>query len=172
MTSSPRISCFDAIATPAAKLVILGSMPGEASLNAQQYYAHPRNAFWPIICDYLHIPLTSSYAEKLCALSEAQIAVWDVLAQCERKGSLDSNIQKDSVLTNDFNRFFENHAQIGAIFFNGGTAEKLFRRHVLPSLTKSPQFYTLPSTSPAHAAISFDDKKHRWHTALKQALES
>lgn len=154
-------------------MLVLGSMPGVASLEAQQYYAHPRNAFWPIMCDLFGIDPAWQYVERCSALMDRQIAVWDVLKHCQRPGSLDADILPDSIVANDFQRLFAGHRQVASIFFNGSAAERLFRRHVrLPvgALTsEQPVFVRLPSTSPAHAAMSQQQKSAAW-TALRDAL--
>ena len=111
---------FPPIAGKQAKILILGSIPGEASLAAQQYYAHPRNAFWPIMARWLQIPLEASYQEQIMALQASPIALWDVLKSCRRSGSLDSNIEADTQIINDFHTFFSIHREITQVLFNGG----------------------------------------------------
>ena len=113
------VSSFAPITNPKATILILGSMPGVASLSAQQYYAHQRNAFWPIMSAVLGIDLDSPYVERVKALQQTHVAVWDVLQQCERAGSLDSAIQKDTRSPNDFASFFSSHVNIKTIAFNG-----------------------------------------------------
>lgn len=161
---------FPPIAAPGARCLILGSMPGQASLNAQQYYAHPRNGFWPILAEHLGIDPTAPYATRTAALEQAGIAVWDVLAACRRPGSLDADIEPDSIVPNDFCRFFGVYRQIVAVGFNGSAAEQCFRRHVLPGLAPEIagrlKLHRLPSTSPAHAARSLADKRAVWHAFL------
>ncbi len=140
-------------------------MPGIASLNAGQYYAHPRNGFWPLLESIWKIPATANYAARLRATKQAGIAIWDVLARCDRRSSLDSDIDPASIVVNDFAQFFRGHAGIEAIAFNGGTAAQLFRRHVLPGLAtpwKELPMLQLPSTSPAHARLSLEDKRRAW----------
>jgi hypoxanthine-DNA glycosylase len=103
------------------------------------------------------------YAQRLEKLGAAGIALWDVIAACERFGSLDSDIVNSSVCVNDFSAFFAVHRSIERVFFNGGAAEVSFRRHVLPELTGlSLQLARLPSTSPAHAARSYAEKLAAW----------
>ena len=109
-------------------------MPGKASLRAGQYYAHPRNAFWPIVEQVFGIPAALPYAQRCRRLVQQRIAVWDVLETCTRSSSLDADIDEASIVTNDFERFFACHARIRGVYFNGATAERLFRRHVLPAL--------------------------------------
>ena len=150
-------------ADPTARVLVLGSMPGEASLRAGQYYANERNAFWRIMGDLLGAGPAMPYAQRLDRLKGAGIALWDVIAACERYGSLDSDIVNSSVCANDFSAFFEAHRSIRRVFFNGGAAETTFRRHVLPQLSGVPlQLHRLPSTSPAHAARGYAEKLGAW----------
>lgn len=153
-----------------AKVLILGSMPGRASLRAGQYYAHPQNAFWPIIEDLLGLSNSIDYAERTRVLIKNRIALWDVLRHCERPGSLDSSIKACSVVTNDFPEFFESAANIRAVFFNGATAEKEYTKRVIPNLTKKFQqlvHLRLPSTSPAMAGITRQQKLERWRAVVE-----
>jgi hypoxanthine-DNA glycosylase len=161
------IHSFAPIAAPNAKIVILGSIPGIASLTAGEYYAHPRNLFWQIIADLLNSPPLQDYPSKIQMLHNAQIALWDVMQSCYRPGSLDAAIDKDSVIANDFNNFFKTHPQIQQVFFNGAAAEQAFRRLALPSLAKKTLILQkLPSTSPAHAAMSYQQKLESWKLIL------
>ncbi|MDE1546317.1 DNA-deoxyinosine glycosylase [Dechloromonas agitata] len=157
------IRSFPPVAAPDARRLILGSMPGEASLSAGQYYAHPRNAFWRIMGDLLGAGPALPYPARLARLTAAGIALWDVVADCERRGSLDAAIVRESVQANDFRHFFAEHPGIEQIFFNGTAAENLFRRHVLPRLDGVPrELHRLPSTSPAHAARGYAEKLAAW----------
>jgi TDG/mug DNA glycosylase family protein len=154
-----------------ARCLILGSMPGAASLAAQQYYAHPRNAFWPIIESLLGIDRSAAYAERTQALASAGIAVWDVLKACRRRGSLDSAIEPDSIVPNDFRRFLRQNPGIERIFFNGNAARQLYDRHVLATLAAPQRLIprlTLPSTSPAHAGRSVQEKTLAWRAILQR----
>lgn len=140
-------------------------MPGIASLQAGQYYAHPRNGFWPVLEAVWGIPAAASYAARARAVKQAGIAVWDVLASCRRRSSLDSDIDPRSIVVNDFTGFFRGHPAIRAIAFNGGTAAQLFRRHVLPDLAaplRELPMLQLPSTSPANARLTLADKRRAW----------
>ena len=168
------IYSFAPIADPHAEILILGSIPGKASLDANQYYAHPQNVFWRIMGELLDFdPTVASYAEKITALKSARIALWDVLQSCRRQGSLDSSIESASRRVNDFKLFFTQHAQIRHIFFNGAKAEVCFRRDVLnkniPGL-RQMHLTRLPSTSPAHAMLSFVQKRDQWRERLKSKL--
>lgn len=167
MKNRPEIRSFDPIAGKNAKILILGSMPGIASLEAGQYYAHPRNAFWRIMTSLLNMPENTAYPEKTEYLRGAGIALWDVLHTCVRQGSLDSAISAET--PNDFAGFFEMHPHVSAVFLNGQKARQAFKRHVLPRLaaTSAPNPYTLPahtlpSTSPANASWSFERKLESW----------
>lgn len=139
-------------------------MPGQKSLEEQQYYAHPRNSFWPILYELFNTAMKSNYEERKQLLYDHNIAVWDVLNQCYRKGSLDSDIVTSSIKPNDFNAFFKKHPKIKHIFFNGSKAEQLFKKEILKNLEtdKVLTFKKLPSTSPAHAAMNKDKKLSEW----------
>lgn len=166
------VSSFPPIATPGARLLILGSMPGLASLRAQRYYAHAHNQFWPIMASLLGFDVLSPYEDRCARLAAAGIAVWDVLQSCERPGSLDADIDAASATPNDFARFLAAQPQIRHIFFNGGAAETLFRRHVLPTLPFAGiQYRRLPSTSPAHASLRPAAKQDAWRSALGGLLQ-
>lgn len=164
---------FPPLLGPAARCLILGSMPGQASLDAGRYYAHPRNAFWPIMGELLGFDPQAPYPQRCQALQAGGIALWDVIARCRRPGSLDADIERDSIEVNEFASLLAVNPGIGAIFFNGAAAEIAFRRHVLPGLGR-PDFrlHRLPSTSPAHAALSLDDKRAAWGAALGLAKRS
>ncbi len=158
-----QVSSFPPVAAPDARGLILGSMPGEASLRAGRYYAHERNAFWRIMGDLLGAGPDLPYAERLARLQAAGIALWDVIADCRRSGSLDADIVKESVRANDFAGFFAAHPAVERVYFNGGAAETNFRRHVLPGLPGTTlRMLRLPSTSPAHAARSYAEKLAAW----------
>ena len=156
---------FPYSASATAKILILGSMPGQKSLTARQYYAHPQNAFWPIMTELFNLNNGLSYKERLGALCERHIALWDVAHHCIRPGSMDHAIKTDSVIANNFTSLLKTHPHIAAIFFNGHKAEELFRKLVLPELPSSFQKIercTLPSTSPAHARMNLKQKVSAW----------
>jgi hypoxanthine-DNA glycosylase len=156
-----RIESFPPIVSAASQVLILGSMPGEASLRAGQYYAHPRNAFWRIMGALFGAGPSLPYRERVARLESVGIAVWDTLKACVRLGSLDSSISAE--VANDFPGFFATYPRITHIYFNGSKAESVFRRHVLPALPTTQHVFTrLPSTSPAHAAMPFDEKMQAW----------
>jgi hypoxanthine-DNA glycosylase len=160
---------FPPVADSTARVLILGSLPGEASLRAGQYYANERNTFWRIMGDLFGAGPALPYAQRLEKLGAAGIALWDVIAACERFGSLDSDIVNSSVSVNDFSAFFSVHRSIERVFFNGGAAEASFRRLVLPELPGvNLQLFRLPSTSPAHAARSYAEKLAAWSAIVAQ----
>jgi hypoxanthine-DNA glycosylase len=162
-----HIQSFKPIVNIDAEILILGTMPGCASLNAGQYYAHKQNTFWRIISELLKLDVSSFYEVKVQAVKSARIAVWDVLQSCKRKGSLDSMIDPDSLIPNDFYTFFQHHRKITHIFFNGAKAESYFLRHAMPSIEKSDfTFSRLPSTSPANASMSYEHKLNAWRVIL------
>lgn len=159
-------SGFPPIAAPDAEILILGSLPGQRSLQAAQYYAHPQNAFWRIMAESLGVQ--GNYDERCRQLMTRRIAVWDVLLSSVRPGSMDATIRLDSSRPNDFSVFLSEHAEIARICFNGRRAEQLFRKLIVPELDSSPpDLVDLPSTSPAHAAMSFDRKRDIWADSLK-----
>jgi double-stranded uracil-DNA glycosylase len=160
------VTSFLPIADQSARMLILGSMPGVLSLKANQYYAHPRNAFWRIMSDICGFDVTMPYEHRVEALKASGFAVWDVLQSCTRLGSLDSAIEAGSRVTNDFESFFNLHPNIQLVGFNGTEADKSFHRYVLPNLSaRHISFVRLPSTSPAHA-IALDEKITAWRAAL------
>lgn len=139
-------------------------MPGKVSLREQRYYAHPRNAFWRIVGEIFGFDAGGAYEARAAALVAAGMALWDVLHSCTRESSLDSDIQPDTIVPNDFGAFFTSHGSIRRACFNGATAEKLYLRHVLPHLEKpaAVDHVRLPSTSPANARMPFAEKVRVW----------
>ncbi len=165
-----HVRCFAPIENPDAHILILGSMPGIASLRAGQYYAHPQNLFWRIMGELVGAGPGLSYEQRIAALRAANIALWDVLCSCERKGSLDSDIERNSLVANDFASFFRRHPNLTHVFFNGAKAEECYRKHVLSSPGIPPLEYTrLPSTSPANAGIPYERKLEAWRVVLRAA---
>ena len=157
--------CFEPVLCGDAKILILGSFPGELSLEKQQYYAHPRNCFWFIMAEILGFDATLEYPARIDKLTENRIALWDVLQCCRRNGSLDSAIEKGSIVVNDFEYLFQRCSELSAIFFNGRRAEAEFKKHVLSLLDArldECELICLPSTSPALASLSFQQKLSAW----------
>ncbi len=166
------ITGFPFSAGGGARVLVLGSMPSRESLHRRQYYAHPRNAFWPVMGALFGAGPELPYTQRLAMLRTAGVALWDVAHRCIRPGSLDADIIE--VQTNDFAYFFMLHPHIRHIFFNGRKAEEMYRRLVLPGLSAAWRDLPrtcLPSTSPAHAALSLAEKLAEWQ-AVRQALET
>ncbi len=146
-------------------MLILGSMPGKRSLEQHQYYAHPANAFWKIMGELAGANPCLPYEERLAVLQASGIALWDVLASCARDTSLDSHIRKEAA--NDFAAFFSRHPRITQVFFNGSKAEQSFKKFVLGKQKLPPlEFMRLPSTSPAHAGMRYEEKLKMWREAI------
>jgi double-stranded uracil-DNA glycosylase len=155
---------FDPVSGPDATRLVLGTIPGIRSLEAGRYYAHPRNAFWIIIDALLSDRPVPDYRIRKKLLIGSGIALWDVLKSAGRRGSLDSAIVPETIVVNDFVRFFVEHPLITQVFFNGRNAESLFRRHVLPVLflDRRLRYVCLPSTSPANARLTIREKVSAW----------
>jgi len=158
-------SGFPAVAQTDARLLILGSLPGVRSIQENQYYAHPRNSFWRIMA-----ALTGAggdYGQRCQTLLKHKIALWDVLASSVRPGSLDADIDMSTAKANDFSAFLAEHSTIDRICFNGQKAAKIFASRVqLDASQAGIQMLTLPSTSPAHAAMDYAEKLEHWRSAI------
>lgn len=164
-TDLQRSDGFPAISRSDARVLILGSLPGVRSIRAAEYYAHPRNTFWPIMAAITGA--AGDYAKRCNALTTSGIAVWDVLASSVRPGSLDANIDLDSAEVNDFAVFLRGHPEIQRICFNGQKAAQIFKHRVVPTLTDPGlDLRTLPSTSPAHASMTSEAKLLHWRNGL------
>ena len=137
-------------------------MPGAASLAKDEYYAHERNAFWEIMGELFDAGRDKPYARRTRILKQNGVALWDVLDACVRPGSLDADIRDAE--PNDFEAFLKKYRGIRRIAFNGGTAEKLFRRSI--EAPEGVELVRLPSTSPAYAALRFEQKLKEWRRAL------
>lgn len=169
----PLLRSFPALTSRAPRTLILGSMPGGASLAAGQYYAHRQNRFWPLMGALIDAGPELAYEQRCLRLIGAGIALWDVLAKCEREGSLDSAIRDDTAQANDFGALFARHPTIRMVLFNGSKAEGSFRRFVFPVLAETGaaaadlDLRRLPSTSPANASQSAEYKLAAWREALQ-----
>ena len=168
------VTGFPPIIKPDSRVIILGSMPGVKSLQEYQYYAHPRNAFWPIMDKLFKIYSDFEYKDRLKLLLNNDIALWDVLQSCERQGSLDSSIKKESIIVNDFEDLLVEHEQIKTIFCNGNAAYSTFMKHAMPKLHDflDIEVIALPSTSPANAKMSFEEKLEAWSIVKTKLLET
>lgn len=155
--SGQRHAGLPPVLPPQARLLVLGSFPGEASLRAGRYYAHSRNAFWPIVGALLGRPLAEADdAARLAALRTHGLALWDVIAGCRRTGSLDAAIREPR--RNVFEPVLAALPRLGAVAFNGATAARAEPWFAARGL----RTYRLPSTSPAHAGMSVAAKHARW----------
>jgi TDG/mug DNA glycosylase family protein len=167
--------CFPPLTSRKAHTLILGSLPGQKSLELQQYYAHPQNIFWRLLGEVLGIDLLVAYPRRAKLLAARGIAVWDVLAAAQRPGSLDSAIVHASAVANDFAAFFREHPRLRRVFFNGRKAEQMYQRFVVPKLgaeLRAITYECLPSTSPAHAGLSYQKKLARWRVVGETERES
>jgi hypoxanthine-DNA glycosylase len=162
-----RSHAFAPVADAGARVLILGSLPGVASLAREQYYAHPRNDFWRLVGAVIRVDLPAlPYDGRLAALTKAGIALWDVVASAERRGSLDAAIRNPAHA--DLAALVAALPALRAVAFNGRTAATLGRRQ-LTSPARGPLLIDLPSSSPAHAAMTFEAKRQRW-SALARYL--
>ncbi|MBO9559601.1 MAG: DNA-deoxyinosine glycosylase [Caulobacter sp.] len=153
-----RKAGFPAVVDARTRVLILGSLPGEASLAVQQYYGNPRNAFWRLMEGVLDTPLVPlAYDERLAALISRGVGLWDVIAEAERPGSLDAAIRDPAA--NDLLALIETLPNLRVVAFNGGTAAKLGGRLIGDRVAT----LALPSSSPAHAARSFEQKADAWN---------
>jgi hypoxanthine-DNA glycosylase len=162
--SIPKRS-FPPIADARARVLVLGTLPGEESLRRGEYYAHPRNLFWPIIFALFDAAPAMDYTERLTFVAAREIALWDVCELGERDASADSTIRRER--PNAIDRLIDTHPLIRAVAFNGGGARRLYDRHFARRAHLA--YIELPSTSPAHARLDFAAKLARW-TALREVL--
>jgi TDG/mug DNA glycosylase family protein len=160
-----HIRSFPPISDRRASVLILGSMPGKASLRESQYYAHPRNLFWRFMEEILDISREAPYSVRCKMLQENGVALWDTLKTCTRSSSLDSDIDDSTIVPNDLASFLGQHPRIRMICFNGAKSENVFMRRVAPTLGESLngiELKRLPSTSPANASIPVATKRDQW----------
>ncbi len=163
--SDNQASGFPPVCTGSDLVLILGSFPGRSSLQKKEYYGHRTNGFWPIMGRLLGFDPRISYPERVEQLKLNRVALWDVLISCSRSGSLDSSIERGSMVVNDFEGFFEKNRFIHTILFNGSLAETEFNRKVLknrPPQSRNMSMYRLPSTSPAMAMLNLAQKTEAW----------
>jgi TDG/mug DNA glycosylase family protein len=173
LSNSSFVQGFPPIIGDQPHILILGSAPSVASLEKQQYYGKPQNAFWRIMGELFAMASVLPYEQRVNLLADAGVAVWDVLASCTRPGSLDSAIDMRSAAINEFVPFLTAHAGITHVFFNGRKAEEVFKRHVLSqmnALRPDIHYTCLPSTSPAMATLNFEAKLEQW-SIIRTVLE-
>lgn len=158
-----RIECFEPVAAPDARLLILGTMPSVESLRQSFYYSHPRNAFWPMLAQILGEEAPESVGAKKQLLIRHRIALWDVVHSCVRPGSLDSDIR--SAEPNDFQSLFARCTGIEKILFNGAAAENLYMKKV-GAMPAGCMWERMPSTSPAYT-LRFERKLAAWREGME-----
>lgn len=161
-TSTHTKTSFDPISNAETEVLILGTMPGDKSIELDEYYGHPRNRFWKIISSITNNDLPQTYAEKKALLFKTKIGIWDVAHKANRKGSLDSAIENEE--PNDLNNFISKHKNLKVIGFNGKKSEVLFDKYF--DRKSGIRFISLPSTSPANTGIDFDNICNQWRQIL------
>jgi TDG/mug DNA glycosylase family protein len=165
-----RVYSFPPVFRSDARILILGSMPGVASLTAAQYYAHPRNRFWDIMDRVCSAGRDIAYEQRLQRLLDHQLALWDVLHSCVRPGSLDAAIEHHTAMPNDLTGLLSQLPSLQCICCNGGTAFLAMKRYFAAQLSRAyPRIeqLKLPSTSPANASWSHARKLRAWRRALR-----
>ncbi|GAB2520642.1 DNA-deoxyinosine glycosylase [Lysobacter humi (ex Lee et al. 2017)] len=164
----PSLAGLPPIENPAARLLVLGSMPGAASLRSGRYYGHPQNLFWVFMGRLVGAGPSLPYAQRIERLVGSGVALWDVIASCEREGSLDSAIR--DARANDFGDFFARHPRLRLVAFNGAAAEQTFLRHVpATTIPAGTTLHRLPSTSPANRQLDTESKFAEWRAAFVEA---
>jgi len=163
-----RVHSFEPVIGQDPRILILGSMPGVVSLQLAQYYAHPRNAFWPIMAALFDIRIDCEYADRIRQVRHLPLVLWDTLKACHREGSLDSSIQEQRLEANDIPALLGDIPAIRLVAFNGAVSEKYFKKLVMPGLLNPSglELIRMPSTSPANAGMGFDEKLSRWRRLL------
>jgi hypoxanthine-DNA glycosylase len=151
-------TAFEPISDPQSKILILGTMPGEKSIEVQQYYGHPQNQFWKLLFTIFDQPFSTNYHERETLLRKNHIALWDVLSHCEGEGSADTSIKNE--IANDFDTFYRLHPAIKHVFFASKQAEKFYLKYA--GKRDEMIYQVLPSPSPANAAKSFEQKLEEW----------
>ena len=153
---------FDPISNSDTTILILGTMPGDKSLELGEYYGHPRNRFWKIISTITDNDLPLTYTDKKALLLKAKIGIWDVAYKANGKGSLDSAIEDEE--PNDLDNFISRHKNLKVIGFNGTKSEALFDKYF--NRKSNLKYISLPSTSPANTGIDFDNICKLWRQIL------
>ncbi len=159
---SEKLHCFAPLVDKNTKVLVIGTMPGIASLQAAEYYAFKHNAFWSIIFNLAGAE-TQNYTEKTKLLQKLHIGLWDNLKACEREGSLDSDIKQAE--PNDFEKLLLEFPNIKKLLFNGQKSFTFFKKYH-PKLLEKYEYAVLPSTSPANARLSFAEKLEQWKREL------
>ncbi|WP_094700883.1 DNA-deoxyinosine glycosylase [Brevibacillus laterosporus] len=159
------LQSFPPVITKSCTLLVLGSMPGAVSLRKHEYYGNPRNHFWPIMYELFQEPISESYEQRLAFLLDKRIALWDVIQNCEREGSLDSAIKQEKI--NDFDSLYEQYPAIKAVLFNGTKAYQSYKNY--RGFSDDRLYLTLPSTSPTPSRYikTMEDKLEKWQIVLE-----
>ena len=158
---------FAPLITSSSSVLILGTLPSVKSLQENQYYGHPRNAFWWIMSELCGFEFNASYSNRCHSLLEHKIAVWDVISSCYRPGSLDSKIDQSTLVPNDFTTLLGQSSKVKLVAFNGQAACKLFTKFIHLDNVSHCEFITLPSTSPANAVMTKEAKCERWRKIMR-----
>ncbi len=163
------VHSFEPVIGRKPRILILGSMPGVVSLQAVQYYANPRNIFWSIMAELFGIAIDCDYQQRIEQISHLPLALWDTIKACHREGSLDSNIQKHQLEANNIPSLLIQYSDIRLVACNGATSEKYFNQLVKPLLSVDHGIVIkrLPSTSPANAGMTFEQKLSSWKEILE-----
>ncbi|MGB4859405.1 MAG: DNA-deoxyinosine glycosylase [Dokdonella sp.] len=171
IVSNSVVSSFPPLVADGCRVLILGSMPGVLSLLRSEYYAHPRNLFWPLMGELYGAGHDLPYADRINRLHARRVGVWDVLAECNRPGSLDGSIHPDTEVANDIDGLLRLHADISVVALNGGKAQQSYSRHVEPHLDDATRqrlrVLSMPSTSAANARIPLAIKRAQWQRLLE-----
>lgn len=162
-----RVYSFQPIIDKRSRILILGSMPGVESLKLQQYYANPRNQFWKIIYALFNKELSEDYEERVSFIKEKRIALWDVIENCHREGSLDLAIKDE--IANDFQSLFKDYPSISTIFFNGEKAYLTYKKQIGFKGSPNLSFLKLTSSSPANTK-KHEEKLREWEI-IKELLD-
>ena len=163
------VHSFEPIIGREPRILILGSMPGVLSLKATQYYANPRNAFWSIMAELFNINIEDNYQSRVEQVANLPLILWDTLKACHREGSLDSKILGQQIEANNIPDLVKRYDEIRAIAFNGAASEKYFRQLVIENMpgNRDIELIKMPSTSPANASMSYQQKLTAWRRLLK-----
>jgi TDG/mug DNA glycosylase family protein len=164
MPPSSRLTGLPPVTGSAPRVLVLGSFPSRLSIERSEYFANPRNRFWPLMESLLGIPAGAPYEERTRLLVSRRIALWDVVAFCEREGSGDAAIREP--IMNNIPGFLEAHQFISLIVLNGRTAGRLFHRYIRNGIRPGMTVTTLPSTSPANARFTMPKLAATWRVIL------
>ena len=155
----PVQHCFPPVTRADTRVLVLGSLPGVVSLARQQYYAHPQNQFWRLMSRVIERDLVAlDYEARLQALLDAHVGLWDTVAAATRKGSLDADIRLHAA--SDLAALVATLPALRAVAFNGGTSAKIGRAQLAG--VEGLELIDLPSSSPAHAMRTFEQKLEAW----------